>query len=128
MTFPLVMACGGFLGLIGVPLPGVEVGIAASAILLGTMVAMQLRPPLWIAALLVAFFAVFHGHAHGTELPEGHSGLSYSVGFVAATGALHAVGIVIGLVHRWASGRVVLRGLGALVALAGALFLWRAIA
>lgn len=128
VTFPLVMACGGFLGLIGVPLPGVEVGIAASAILLGTMVAMQLRPPLWVAALLVAFFAVFHGHAHGTELPEGHSGLSYSIGFVAATGALHAVGIAIGLVHRWASGRIVLRGLGALVALAGALFLWRAIA
>ncbi|MCA3218620.1 MAG: HupE/UreJ family protein [Burkholderiales bacterium] len=128
VTFPLVMACGGFLGLIGVPLPGVEVGIAASAIALGVMVVLQARPPLWLAALLVAFFAVFHGHAHGTELPDGQSGLAYSIGFVAATGALHAVGIMIGLIHRWASGRVVLRGMGALVALAGALFLWRAIA
>ena len=102
VTFPLVMAFGGFLALIGVPLPGVELGIATSAILLGAMVALQARPPLALAALLVAFFAVFHGHAHGTELPAGQSGLLYSVGFVVATGALHAVGISIGLIHRWA--------------------------
>lgn len=128
VTFPLVMAFGGFLALIGVPLPGVEVGIAASAILLGAMVGLQLRPPLWVAALMVAILAVFHGHAHGTELPDGQSGLAYSIGFVVATGALHGAGIAIGLIHRWASGRIVLRGMGALVALAGATFLWRAIA
>jgi urease accessory protein len=128
VTFPLVMACGGFLGLIGVPLPGVEIGIAASAILLGVMVALQARPALWIAVLLVAFFAVFHGHAHGTELPDGQSGLAYSIGFVMATGLLHGLGIAIGLIHRWASGRVALRSAGAFVSLAGAFFLWRAIA
>jgi len=128
VTFPLVMAFGGFLGLIGVPLPGVEFGIATSAILLGAMIALQARPPLVLAALLVAFFAVFHGHAHGTELPAGQSGLLYSVGFVVATGLLHASGIAIGLVHRWAAGRIVLRAGGAAVSLAGVFFLWRAVA
>lgn len=128
VTFPLVMACGGFLGLLGVPLPGVEVGIAASAVLLGAMVATESRPPLALAAALVAFFAVFHGHAHGTELPAGQSGLLYSFGFVVATGCLHAVGIALGLLHRWRSGRVALRGAGAAVGLAGLVFLWRALA
>jgi len=128
VTFPLVMAFGGFLGLLGVPLPGVEVGIALSAILLGTMVATQSRPPLWLAAVVVGFFAVFHGHAHGTELPAGQSGLLYSIGFVIMTGTLHATGIAIGLIHRWQQGRIVLRGAGAIVGAAGVFFLWRAIA
>ena len=71
VAFPLVMAFGGFLGLLGVPLPGVEFGIAASAILLGAAVMSERRPPLVIAAALVGCFAIFHGHAHGTELPPG---------------------------------------------------------
>jgi len=128
VTFPLVMAFGGFLGLLGIPLPGVEVGIAVSAILLGAMVATQSRPPLWLAAALVGFFAIFHGHAHGTELPAGESGLLYSVGFVIVTGLLHATGIAIGLIHRWQKGRVALRGAGAVVGAAGVFFLWRALA
>lgn len=128
VTFPLMMAFGGFLGLVGIPLPGVEIGIATSAILLGAMVALHARPPLALAALLVAFFAVFHGHAHGTELPPGQSGLMYSVGFVVATGLLHAFGIALGLIHRWVAGRIVLRGAGVVVALAGVFFLLRAVA
>jgi urease accessory protein len=128
VTFPLVMAFGGFLGLLGVPLPGVEIGIAVSAILLGAMVATQSRPPLWLAAAIVGFFAIFHGHAHGTELPAGESGLLYSVGFVVVTGLLHATGIAIGLIHRWRKGRIALRAAGALVGAAGVFFLWRAIA
>jgi len=128
VTFPLVMACGGFLGLIGVPLPGVEVGVAASAILLGSLVAAEARPPLWLCAAMVGFFAVFHGHAHGTELPAGQSGMLYSVGFVTATGLLHATGIAVGLIHRWSWGRTVLRGAGAAVAASGVYFLWRALA
>jgi urease accessory protein len=127
VTFPLVMAFGGFLGLLGVPLPGVELGIAASAILLGSMVATQSRPALWMAAAVVAFFAVFHGHAHGTELPPGQSGLLYSVGFVVATGCLHATGITIGLINRWQWGRIALRAAGAVVAAAGIYFLSRAL-
>lgn len=127
VAFPLVMAFGGFLGLLGIPLPGVEIGIALSAVALGLVVAAEARPPLWASALLVAVFAVFHGHAHGTELPAGESGLAYSLGFVVATGLLHAGGIAIGLVHRWPAGRAGLRVLGALVALGGGLFLWWAL-
>jgi urease accessory protein len=128
VTFPLMMACGGFLGLVGVPLPGVEIGIAVSAILLGAMVATQSRPPLWMAVAAVALFAVFHGHAHGTELPPGQSGLMYSVGFVVATGGLHATGIAIGFIHRWPAGRIALRIAGAAVGSAGVYFLCRALA
>jgi urease accessory protein len=128
VTFPMVMAFGGMLGLMGVPLPGVEVGVALSGVLLGLAVLAEWRPPLWAAAAIVGFFAIFHGHAHGTELPAGASGLLYSIGFVAATGTLHAVGIGVGVIHRWGWGRLALRAAGGFVAAAAALFLWRALA
>ena len=126
VAFPLVMAMGGMLALMGVPLPGIEYGIAASAILLGSAVMFEIRPPLVVAALMVGFFAIFHGHAHGTELPPGQSALLYSMGFVIATGCLHAVGISIGAVHRWVWGQRLLRLAGALVAVGGVFFMWRA--
>jgi len=128
ITFPIVMAFGGFLGLLGVPLPGVETGIASSAVLLGAAVMTERRPPLYAAAALVGFFAVFHGHAHGTELPLGQSALLYSLGFVVATGCLHAIGIAFGTIHRWPAGRIALRVAGSGVGIAGLFFLWRAIA
>jgi urease accessory protein len=124
----MVMAFGGMLALMGVPLPGSEIGIAVSALALGLVVMIEARPPLWAAAVLVGFFAIFHGHAHGTELPAGANGLLYSVGFVIATGCLHAAGIAVGLVHRWPAGRTALRLAGAVVAAGGVWFLWRAIA
>jgi urease accessory protein len=125
VTFPMVMAMGAMLGLLGIPLPGVEIGIAVSAILLGAMVAGEVRPQLLLAALLVGFFAIFHGHAHGTDLPAGQSGLLYSMGFVIATGSLHAIGIALGLIHRWPAGKLALRGAGALIAVMGVTFLWK---
>jgi len=128
VAFPMVMAMGGMLGLMGVPLPGIEYGIAASAILLGAAVLFELRPPLAIAAILVGFFAIFHGYAHGTELPPGQSALRYSMGFVIATGCLHAAGIGIGTVHRWGWGQKFLRVVGALVAIGGGVFMWKAVA
>ena len=128
VAFPMVMALGGALGLLGVPLPGVEIGIALSAICLGIAVLAEARPPPAVAAGLVAFFAIFHGYAHGAELPPGGNGLAYSVGFVVATGLLHAVGIAIGLIHRWSAGRVALRAAGGFVAAAGVMFLYRALA
>jgi urease accessory protein len=128
VTFPMVMALGGMLGLIGVPLPGVEIGIAVSAVLLGSAVLLELRPPLVIAAVLVGCFAVFHGHAHGTELPPGEDGLLYSIGFVVATGCLHGVGIALGLTHSWSWGRAALRAAGGGVAAVGLVFLWNACA
>ena len=127
VTFPLVMAVGGALGVAGVSLPGVEIGIASSALVLGVMVLAAARPPLWLAALIVATFAVFHGHAHGTELPEAATPLAYSLGFVLSTGLLHMLGIAFGLLTRWRSGVVLVRTSGALIAMAGALFLTRAI-
>ena len=126
VTFPMVMAFGGFLGLAGIALPGVEIGIALSTLVLGVMVAFERKPPLWVAAAIVGAFAIFHGHAHGTELPPGQSGLAYSIGFVAATGSLHGVGILIGLVHGWPMGKMALRCAGGAIALAGVWFLWRA--
>jgi urease accessory protein len=128
VTFPMVMALGGLLGMLGIPLPGVEIGIAASALLLGTAVATERRPPLYLAALIVGAFAVYHGHAHGTELKAGESALLYSLGFVIATGCLHAVGIAIGSVHRWPSGRVAMRVVGAGIAAAGVYFIVKAVA
>src|SRR5215510_11627907 len=80
VVFPLVMALGGALGILGVPLPGIEIGIAVSAIVLGLMVALAARPPLWVAAVLVGAFAMFHGHAHGGELPPGTDAVAFSVG------------------------------------------------
>ena len=127
VTFPLVMAFGGFLGLIGMHLPGVEFGIAASALLLGTMVCVEVRPKLIWAAVLVGVFGLYHGHAHGTELPAGQSGMLYSMGFVIATGCLHAIGIGLGLIHPFPAGRWALRGAGAGIAMMGLLFVWRAL-
>jgi urease accessory protein len=128
VAFPMVMAVGGMLGLMGIPLPGTEYGIALSAMLLGAAVLLELRPSLRIAVLLVGFFAIFHGHAHGTELPPGQSALLYSMGFVIATGCLHAVGIGIGTVHRWGWGQKLLRAAGGLVTMGGVFFLWKAAA
>ncbi len=123
VLFPLVMAAGGALGVAGVELPVVEAGIAVSAIVLGAMVAGSLRPPLWLAIVLVGVFAVFHGHAHGTELPEAANPLAYSVGFVVATGLLHAGGIGIGNLVQWPAGKLGVRVLGGAIALVGIAFL-----
>jgi urease accessory protein len=127
VAFPMLMAFGGMLGLIGAPLPGVEIGIALSAVVLGALVLGRARLPLAVAVAVVAFFAVFHGHAHGTELQAGQNAMLYSLGFVIATGLLHAVGIAIGLIQRWDLGRQALRGAGGLIMAAGWYFLWGAV-
>jgi urease accessory protein len=123
----MMMAVGGFLALIGVPVPGVEIGIALSAIALGLMVALEARPKLAVAAVIVGLFAIFHGYAHGAELPAGQSGVTYSIGFVISTGCLHATGITIGLIHRWRAGARALRVAGAGIAIAGVAFLLAAL-
>ncbi|MCB1464352.1 MAG: HupE/UreJ family protein [Nitratireductor sp.] len=123
VVFPLVMAVGGALGVAGVPIPQVETGIALSAVLLGLAVAAAFRPPLWIAALLVGAFAIFHGHAHGAELPHAANPLAYSVGFVIATGLLHLCGIAFGLLAARPLGAAAVRVAGALIAAGGVYFL-----
>ncbi len=127
VTFPMVMAFGGMSGLLGLPVPGVEFGIGLSALLLGLMVAFERRPDLRAAAVLVGFFAIFHGYAHGAELPEGQSSILYSIGFVVSTGTLHACGIGVGLIHRWDRGKRALRIAGAGIAAGGAWFTWLAV-
>ena len=123
VVFPLVMAFGGALGVMGIPIPSIETGIAVSAIVLGAMVALAVRPPLWIAAVLVGVFAIFHGHAHGTELPGAANPLAYSAGFVISTGMLHLSGIAFGLLVRWPVGRIAVRTCGVIISLAGVGFL-----
>ena len=124
VTFPLVMSFGGLLGIRGVPLPGVELGVAVSAVVLGIVIAFELRPPLWVAGVIVPIFAIFHGHAHGTELPKAASPLTYAAGFVLATGLLHVCGILIGLVDVFPVGAKVLRTAGGFIAVIGAFLLF----
>lgn len=123
VLFPLAMAVAGAAGASGIPLPGVEVGIALSGIVLGVMVLFAVRAPLWLAMVLVGVFAAFHGHAHGTELPTSANPLIYSIGFVTATGLLHLAGIAIGSLAAWPAGRAVVRAAGAAIAVAGGAFL-----
>jgi len=123
IVFPLVMAFGGVLGILGLPLPAVETGIASSAIVLGAMVALAARPPLWIAAVLVGAFAIFHGYAHGKELPDGANAVAFSAGFVIATGLLHLTGVAFGLLTHWPAGRLAVRGAGGVIALVGLAYL-----
>lgn len=123
VVFPLVMAFGGALGVLGVGLPAVEIGIAGSAVVLGLLVALAARPPLWLAAAIVGAFAVFHGHAHGSELPVAADPLAYAAGFVIATGLLHLCGVGFGLLARWPAGRYAVRAGGGAISLVGLAFL-----
>lgn len=123
VVFPLVMAMGSIAGALGVPLPGVEAGIALSGIVLGLAVAAALRPPLAVAAVLVGAFAVLHGHAHGAEQPAGGDPFAYVAGFVTGTGALHLAGIALGALVLVPKGRWLVRGLGVGIAAVGTAFL-----
>jgi len=123
ITFPLVMALGGVLGVLHIPLPMPEVAIALSALVLGAAVAARVRVPFAIAAVIVAVFAIFHGHAHGTELPTAANPLAYGVGFVVATGLLHLCGILIGTLNRWNAGERAIQAMGAAIAAVGCYFL-----
>lgn len=116
-SFVGVMVFGGLAGAAGWSLPMVEAGILVSVFLLGLLVAFAVRLPAWAGALLVGAFALFHGHAHGTEMPAAASGWLYAAGFVFATAALHAVGLGLGIGLKNVSLAPVLRVAGALVML-----------
>ncbi|KPF72918.1 hypothetical protein IP69_01060 [Bosea sp. AAP35] len=93
LAFVGMMILAGLWGMSGALLPGVEIGIAVSVIVLGLAIALKATPPLAAGAAACAIFAIFHGHAHGAELPDGASGMSYAIGFVLATLALHGAGL-----------------------------------
>lgn len=123
IVFPLVMAVGGALGVAGIPLPAVETGIALSGVVLGLLVALAVRAPLWVAAIFVGVFAIFHGYAHGAELPSAANPVAYGVGFVISTGLLHLGGIAIGFLTRVPNGQWIVRGAGLGIAAVGGMFL-----
>jgi urease accessory protein len=125
-SFVVTMAAAGVIGMAGLELPFVEAGIALSLLVLGAAIAFEITMPAAAAMGLVAFFAVFHGHAHGAEMPETMSGLAYGAGFLAATATLHALGIGLGLLIGRSGemfGRRVLQVGGSVAALAGAALL-----
>lgn len=127
VIFPGVMVLGAALGMFAVPLPTVEIGVALSVLVLGFCIALSLRAPVWLASAMVAVFGIFHGYAHGRELPSAADPAGYSVGFVLATGMLHLAGIGIGLLNDIPRGVLVTRGLGGAIGLAGGWFLYQAV-
>lgn len=125
-AFVAVMAVAAAFGVIGVTPPRAEIGIAASVLVLGAVVALRIGMPAGLAATIVGVFAIFHGVAHGAEMPQTMSGLSYGIGFVAATALLHAAGIGIGLLaYRFndVAGPYALRALGGCIAAFGAMMI-----
>jgi urease accessory protein len=124
-AFVAAMAIGGILGLSGVHIGASELGIALSVLTLGAAVACRVNPATPAAMAVVGFFGLFHGHAHGVEMPESAAGLAYGAGFLLTTALLHAAGIGIGLStgsKRRPSGAII-RSLGAIVALVGAVLI-----
>jgi urease accessory protein len=119
LAFVSVMVVGGVLGIAGVQIPMVEPGILASVIVLGLLVLAAIRLPVIVGAALVAVFALLHGHAHGTELPVEAAAASYAAGFAIATALLHGIGLGVATVASGTRGKLVVRGAGALVAVAG---------
>jgi urease accessory protein len=125
VAFPLIMVVGGVLGLAGVPLPGIEIGIALSIIALGSAIAVAWHPAEWVALCLIAVFAICHGYAHGAELPQAADPADFAIGFVLATGMIHLLGIGVGLVLQKPYGGRLACALGALIGLGGMYFLAR---
>lgn len=122
VTFPLVMVVGGVLGMtFGVDaVPGLELGVALASLVLGVCIALLWKPKDWIAMIPIAFFALLHGYAHGTELPEATSPTLYVSGFVVATGVIHVLGVFVGLgALRIPHSAMVSRAIGAAIAITG---------
>lgn len=119
VAFPFMMVVGGALGVAGVPVPFVEQGIAASVVVLGLAIATAWNAPRIVALAIVAVFAVFHGHAHGAELPHAANAAAYTAGFVISTGLLHVLGIGIGLLAKRPMGTQALRFAGLAIAVMG---------
>lgn len=119
-----MMAIGAGVGMAGISLPPVELGIALSICVLGALILGAVRASVPLACAVVGLFALFHGYAHGVELPSAADPIGYSLGFVLATGSLHVAGIAIGAVAVLPRGETVLRGLGGAVFAAGLWFFW----
>ena len=128
LAFVLAMALGGATGLAGIDLPGVDAGIAASALVLGAFLLFELRAPLFAGGLIGAIAGLLHGHAHGVDLPAGADPLVFVAGFLLCTGLLHLTGVMAGSSLRDGAARPLLRSVGAAVAASGLIFVWRVLA
>lgn len=116
-TFVVVMLIGGIMGMEGVGLFSIELGIAVSVLVLGIFITLNKKLPMFIAMLVVGFFAVFHGYAHGMEMPYLAEPIYYSLGFVAGTAGIHIAGVLIAVIaKKFADGNQLLRYLGAAIA------------
>ena len=118
-TFVSIMVLGGILGFSGVLVPFVEEGILVSILILGILIAGAFKLPLVYSSLLVGIFAIFHGHAHGAEMPESIGAASYAVGFALATAMLHLAGIGLGMLMKKINMQTVTRFAGAAIAVSG---------
>lgn len=112
LSFVAAMSVGGLIGAVGISIPFVEPGIAASVLVLGLLIVAAARFPLIASSVLIGLFAVFHGHAHGTEMPETVTGLAYGIGFVLSTGLLHGCGIAFGLLAQRLASPLIIRYVG----------------
>lgn len=121
VVFPFIMVIGGIMGMVGVPLPEISIlyGIALSSIIIGLAIVLRWTPPLILTAIIVGLFAVFHGFAHGQNMPSASSPISYGIGFVLGSGTLHLIGIIFGMLDRYSWGLTLLRIGGAIIALTG---------
>ena len=115
-SFLVAMAAAGAIGMAGIPVQIVEAGIGLSVVVLGLMIAFQIKPPTLVAMVVVGFFALFHGYAHGSEMPNGLAGLSFAAGFLVATALLLGAGVGLGLLlqRRTLSRRLIQAGGGAM--------------
>ena len=119
IVFPMLIVVGGVLGIANVPLPYIEPGIAMSVVVLGLAIAAAWRAPVAVTVAIVAVFGIFHGFAHGKELPESAAPAAYAAGFVICTGLLHLIGIALGALKALPRGMQILRASGALIAATG---------
>jgi urease accessory protein len=123
VAFPVMMAFGGLIGMSGFSISHVETAIGLSVLVLGLAIAIEAKPPEIVALGMIAFFAFFHGYAHGVELPAAADPAAYAFGFITATGCIHVVGIGIGLQAKKIAQGQIARVIGALIAAAGNFFL-----
>jgi urease accessory protein len=113
-AFLAMLALGGGMGMLGWPLPQVELGIAGSVVVFGLLIAGVAKMPLWLSMGVAGLFALFHGHAHGAEMPQAAMPWLYALGFLLTTAMLHGLGVLTGLAHQyqWPARWVRLGGVG----------------
>lgn len=125
-AFVTFMAIGGLVGLAygGIPMEAIELGIAASVLILGSIIALGRRMPVLVAMAAVGFFGTMHGYAHGVETPAIAEPVLYALGFLSGTATIHLAGVLIGEVAlKYRAGVPALRTSGGVIAMLGALFL-----